>query len=168
MSCLFVRFIWYLAAGNCFRQLIFYCRSTEIRSFSFDWKKNFAKTGNLKFAKSYLKLTATESSFATCIIPRRARSFRLREVARKPIRVVMEFDIITRVLNLLRMCGAREMREHNFHPRGNLQSPTSNELAEVSFFYFAIIKVHGNLRYHLQPLSSRAKKSSRDLRERQT
>lgn len=54
-----------------------------------------------------------------------------------------------------------EMREHNFHPRGNPQSPTSNELAEVLFFYFTIIKVHGNLRYHLQPLSSRAKKSSR-------
>lgn len=112
-----------------------------------------------KFAKSYLKLTATESSFATRIIQRRTRSFRLREVAEKLIRMVMEFDIITGVLNLLRMYVARKMREHNFHPRGNLQSPTSNEFVEVLFFYFAIIKVHGN---HLQPLSSRAKKSSRE------
>lgn len=64
----------------------------------------------LKFAKLCLKLTAMKSSFTTRIILRNMRSFRLREVVQKLIRLVMEFDIITRVLNLLRMCGAEDAR----------------------------------------------------------
>jgi len=51
-----------------------------------------------------LKLTATKSFFATRNNLAKNGSFGFHEIVQKLIHIVMEFDIIMRILNFLRMC----------------------------------------------------------------